>query len=283
MKCMKRSPGCNYNGEDLCISCDDPFVFRKGKCLIEGCLVYSNNGCKQCNYPFTPTKQNTCAIPHCSRYENGDCIACDQGYVKNSIGLCYREDPNCYLYNEGRTACNKCIKGYRFDSNGQCEYADEHCWDFTADGVCMNCDRIYFLDQYNKCQIRDPNCRSYVNGYCSQCKPYFFSQGAFCLANLKGCLDQKSIDQCVQCENGYNMVQGNKCVVNIDSVNWNSIDMDFFDSNTEQEQTDSHNTFTIGKGNKVNLKSCLSNHYGKIYHSSCSTNDANFQVDSTGD
>lgn len=116
-----------------------------------------------------------------------------------------------------------------FDENGNCEYSDEHCWDFDVDGRCNNCDRLYFLNPYGKCQLRDPQCSTYTNGYCSACKPYFYVKGGVCLANLKGCKTQVDTSLCTVCESGYS-IQNGICVITINRLSWDSIDMDFFDN-----------------------------------------------------
>jgi hypothetical protein len=36
-KCLKRLSGCNYDDNGVCCSCQAPFVFSNGQCIIYGC------------------------------------------------------------------------------------------------------------------------------------------------------------------------------------------------------------------------------------------------------
>lgn len=174
-RCVKKSPGCEYDCNDTCVSCRAPFTYQSGKCLIQGCLRFDDDGCYQCKYPFALTKQKTCAIAYCTSYnQNGHCASCQQGYALSSDFLCKLEDQNCAQYDEARTTCLSCVKGYRVDSQGRCQYADQYCSNFDETGICINCDRLYFLNPFGKCQLRDPQCQIYTNGMCSQCRDYYF-------------------------------------------------------------------------------------------------------------
>jgi hypothetical protein len=97
----------------------------------------------------------------------------------------------------------------------------------------MNCDRIYYLNPYGKCQLRDPQCKTYTNGYCTECAAYYFVGGGVCFANLKGCKAQQSYSVCLVCDDGYNLNSG-VCKAQITQLNWNSIDMNFFDDSTQE-------------------------------------------------
>ena len=94
--------------------------------------------------------------------------------------------------------------------------------------MCINCDRLYFLNYYGKCQLRDPQCVVYTNGLCSFCRSYYFPREGVCMPNMAGCKVQKSYENCEQCEKGYER-RGRNCVAKITKLTWNSIDMDFFD------------------------------------------------------
>ncbi len=90
----------------------------------------------------------------------------------------------------------------------------------------MNCDRLYFLNYFGKCQLRDPQCLVYTKGYCSSCSPYYFPKDGFCVPNLKGCKKQQSYSRCLACDDGYQISNG-RCVVSITRLDWNSVNMDF--------------------------------------------------------
>ena len=91
------------------------------------------------------------------------------------------------------------MKGYRVDYSGVCQYADDHCWDFSEQGHCTNCDRLFFLNIHNKCEIKDSNCAAYSGGRCIECKNYFYLHRGLCYPNAKGCLKQTNIKKCEMC------------------------------------------------------------------------------------
>jgi hypothetical protein len=274
-KCIKKAPGCNYDSSGLCCSCVAPFTFANGRCSILGCQAFSDTGCLVCSYPFQLTAQATCEIAHCNAYSNGTCVGCSQGFALSKSRLCVAQDPNCLNYNIEQTQCQTCVKGYRFDEDGRCEYADAHCWQFDPSGICMNCDRIYFLNPYGKCQLRDPQCSVYTNGFCTQCAPYFYVSAGVCMGNLKGCKKQQSASQCIECDDGYSIVSGS-CRTQITKLTWNSIDMDFNEGDSDSSVFTNHFTDT------TNLIQAIAVGSAKVFFSSSSLTGAQFQVDSQG-
>lgn len=182
----------------------------------------------------------------------------------------------------GAKGCNKCVKGYRVDQNGRCQYADEHCWDFSEQGHCTNCDRLYFLNQFNKCEIKDNACAAYSSGRCIECKASYYLHAGLCFPNAKGCIYQRDIKTCEKCESGYNLNSG-VCTPAITKLTWDSIDMDFWSGSSDKEVEISKDVFTAGKTNKYNLEGALSKGNGKVIYSSIITGRNCFQVDDNSD
>ena len=88
-KCVKKAPGCHYNSKDECFKCDAPFTHLYGRCIIKGCLEYDEEGCYECKYPYSLTKDRLCTIPHCLSFDAEDkCISCEKGYALNHKQLC---------------------------------------------------------------------------------------------------------------------------------------------------------------------------------------------------
>lgn len=44
-RCVKKSPGCEYNEQEECFKCNSPFTFDNGRCIIKGCLNLDDKGC----------------------------------------------------------------------------------------------------------------------------------------------------------------------------------------------------------------------------------------------
>lgn len=145
----------------------------------------------------------------------------------------------------------------------------------------MNCDRLYFLNPYGKCQLRDPQCKVYSNGFCSECSPYYFSNNGVCFANLKGCKVQKNYKLCLTCDSGYSLNNG-VCDVDITVLNWNSVNMDFFDDETQEKCDESKSVFNAKFTDSTNLVQAIAAGSAQVFYSSSSINGAQFQVDSTG-
>ena len=66
----------------------------------------------------------------------------------------------------------------------------------------------------------------------------------------------------------------------ITRLSWNSIDMNFFDDETEAEKTASHEVFSVGVNSKLNLVPVVANGNGKVFFSSSSLNSATFSLGS---
>lgn len=84
-KCVKKSPGCEYDLDDNCCKCNAPFTYEPGRCVIKGCLSVDEKGCYECMYPYSLTKAKTCVIAHCLSYDqNGHCSSCEAGFALSS-------------------------------------------------------------------------------------------------------------------------------------------------------------------------------------------------------
>ena len=99
-----------------------------------------------------------------------------------------------------------------------------------------------------------------------------------CYPNAKGCLKQKSIKKCVQCEDGYKLEFG-VCTVELTRLSWNSIDMDFWGGESDWEVEKSQEVFSVGKNNKVNLIQAIAKGKARVFYSSCAEGNRVFQVD----
>lgn len=96
------------------------------------------------------------------------------------------------------------------------------------------------------------------------------------MANLKGCKTQKSYSECLACDSGYTL-KGGACRAQITQLTWNSIDMDFSDGSA-----DANTTFTTEFTSTTNLVQAIAVGSAKVFFSSSSLADAQFQVDSKG-
>ncbi len=54
--------------------------------------------------------------------------------------------------------------------------------------ICTACKDEFFLNRNNQCQKKDPNCDTYVNGVCKNCKTRYFLHQYICFPYTVGCV-----------------------------------------------------------------------------------------------
>ncbi len=54
--------------------------------------------------------------------------------------------------------------------------------------ICTACKDDFFLNRNNQCQKKDPNCDTYVNGVCKNCKTRYFLHQYICFPYTVGCV-----------------------------------------------------------------------------------------------
>lgn len=121
--CLECSPGFSFDGDRTCTS--------------RSCLSYSvtTGRCSSCNAGFRLINE-LCVPTNCNGTNlNGTCINCLTGFVIDSSGFCWNQDP-CQTYNrEGR--CVSCQQGYGLNDVGACFV--RNCLYFDALSLCVQC------------------------------------------------------------------------------------------------------------------------------------------------
>lgn len=103
-----------------------------------------------------------------------------------------------------------------------------------------------------------------------------------CVANSKGCINQKGLKKCITCEDDYDLTDG-ICTQKFVVLDYNSIDMDFWGGDTDEMKAESSEIFSVGKTNKKNLDAVIAKGKGKIVYSSIANGRTSFQVDDYSD
>lgn len=165
------------------------------------------------------------------------------------------------------------------DSNGVCQYLDQYCSVFDPSGVCMNCNRLYFLNPMGKCELRDPQCLVYTNGLCSICEALYYPKGGQCMPNLKGCANQINSNFCTACLEKFTLKDG-VCIPTIKKLSWNDIDMDFFADDTAEGNSMAKSIFTMKFLPTQRLRPVIKSSAGFYFFSSSSINGAIYQIES---
>lgn len=212
-RCIQKEPGCIYQGS-RCISCASPFKpSQSNKCVIDGCIKYSLNGCLACNSPFQ-LQGNTCVISYCEVYGDNCCTKCSSGYYLSSQGVCVKADPKCASYLGDR--CQKCANGYQFNAQGLCVRQIENCAVISYE-QCQQC-LTGFQVVNGICVLTDKFCKVFSqqgNG-CQQCHPGYHTESGVCKLNDVSCAyyQESGFTQlCKTCSSGYILSQnGQKCI-----------------------------------------------------------------------
>jgi hypothetical protein len=101
--------GCKINGEEGCKECVEPFSIQESdkSCAIEACRTYDVDGCKVCGAPYTIQSDKSCKIDKCVKTDNKTCVLCEKGNVLLK-GKCFKEDPYCETYVVTNGTCRVC-------------------------------------------------------------------------------------------------------------------------------------------------------------------------------
>ena len=76
-------------------------------------------------------------------------------------------------------------------------------------------------------------------------------------------------------------MSGGRCTAAIKRLSWNDFDMDFFDSDDEEEFKQSKEFFSVGVDNKLSLEAAWGEGFS-LFYSSCSLNQFSVEIDSQG-
>ena len=78
-------------------------------------------------------------------------------------------------------------------------------------------------------------------------------------------------------------MDSNLCIPEITRLTWDSVNMDFWSGESDENVAISKDVFTIGKTNKLNLDAAISKRKARIIYSSVATGRKSFQVDDDSD
>lgn len=128
------------------------------------------------------------------------CSSCITGYVLQG-GICYKEYPNCFLYNQSTRQCRQCINNY-FLMNGFCYQLPSNCLSIDSQRQCTSCDAGYIL-QAGICYRSIANCLAYSGNNCIQCNSGFYVNFGSCVVIPTNCVDVAQNGTCLRCVDGY--------------------------------------------------------------------------------
>ena len=209
-----------YGGDFCNVTCDT------------NCNECSNtDNCTACIYGFYLV-DGMCCPEHCaSCNKTGFCLTCLSGYQVSDDGTCggcssgyYSSSGNCVKCLEkcksctGSSQCSMCEDGFDWNIDRCCPY---NCLECDSYGKCSSCDTGFFLNEEGKCD----SCKTgyYLDGgacyacisncgvceegsVCLECVDGFYLVDGYCCAGK--CNDCNSTSYCVGCENGYYLSDG---------------------------------------------------------------------------
>ena len=170
------------------------WLFKQNKVKCDAGLFYSEDGkCSSTNF---------CAKTKKDFY----CSECIYGYYLSDDGLSCTNDTNCKTANKETGICNICRIEYYFDlQEKKCILIgdkDEFKYCKVVDkGICIECDRFYYLDKNNKCSITQ-NCVMSKDSLCIKCEEgYYLGLDNKC-CDIEKCI-YSSNNICNECEDGF--------------------------------------------------------------------------------
>lgn len=202
-KCAKTDKKGQYCDE--CVS--DFYLSSKNKRCSDkfGCVYYEDNHCILCeNYLCHDLKSDLCLPKKIESYLNN--------HELNKFCI------NCNETNSEGTACRICDEGFFVGENGVCINTD-NC-DEAYGGKCIKCKDNYCLNEEKGCLSTDINnclkCENKVkyNSKCTECNPGFvLNEHNICLKCENGCKYCSDENNCLECFNGFYLVQENDKVI----------------------------------------------------------------------
>lgn len=240
--CTPISPLCKtYNiTTGICLSCYPGYYLSSGSCftgndpnLDVNCkLRGGNNVCVQC-YPNYYLSQNLSCIlsnPLCKTFDSssGKCLTCYPGFII-SDSTCIvpndsQTDPNCVNYLNAKY-CQQCYAGF-YVLNGVCSKINVLCKTYSViNGWCTSCYPGYSLTVGGLCDIsqnyalstNDPYCTVFSGINCLQCSNGYYLINGHCSQINPLCkIFNQSSGNCTSCYQGYTLDSQGSCSIAVD-------------------------------------------------------------------
>ena len=213
-KCIK-TENCYESSLGICQQCSRYYYLNKkeGKCVLQGENFYncreSLNGeiCEIChdNY-YLSGDGKCCKTNFCAEAGNYRCNKCEEGYyLSKEDEICTTEE-NCLKGKEDIGICLECNDGFALDfKDGKCKpntEDDDLKYCKSANGVCKECLKWYYLGEDNKCSS-SKNCSESENGICKVCiDNYYLGLDNKC-TDVEHCIYSDDKFKCQECEGDY--------------------------------------------------------------------------------
>ena len=157
-------------------------------------------------------------INYCEKTnEENKCLNCIEGYYLSRDQLSCTKEINCESGDNKRGLCNLCIDKFYLDLNDRkCKSYDdkkEHKFcKIVSRGICLTCNKYYYLDKYNKC-TQSNHCYKSADNKCTKCLDgYYFGLDNKC-TSIKNCIYSNN-DECIECKDNYYYHRQNKqCIL----------------------------------------------------------------------
>ena len=184
---------------DNCQTCiNGYFLGEDKKCSNSKNCSESDLGiCKKCqeNYYLGKLDNKCTTVENCIKSNfNYDCEECDDNYFANNNN-CIRDDirgetfKNCKIVYYKQDKCSQCKSNYYLNEEDYLCYSNQKDTNFykcskVSNGVCTECENLYFLGNDNKCSLIAGCAKSEDENTCIECLPNL------CKNNKKGTCEQ---------------------------------------------------------------------------------------------
>ncbi|KAL4507650.1 hypothetical protein ABPG73_012338 [Tetrahymena malaccensis] len=196
-QCFLGCSSCFGTLQQNCITCNDSYYLDDSSKICQkilNCDQIQKNSCLKCKDGYYINSNNAC-----SPCPTG-CLTCQS---QQSCQTC--DQANNYYFSQSSQVCNLCniSQGYSiiqqtclkcFDGCSQCKGPLQQ--------DCLACEDSYYLQKdSNLCQ-KILNCDIIVGNTCKQCKKgYYLNSNQQCVSCSQGCLNCKSGQSCLECDN----------------------------------------------------------------------------------
>ena len=217
----------NESDNNKCNKCKREYILSYNKKRCEHrphcSSVDINNKCISCEYPYTFNEGECVINPPCYKMENEICTSCQYYYkLDRKTNICQRdslyENDHCKIKNPNDLSiCLECEKNY-YLIGSQCYEIVDHClkesFNYYYTYICNQCEEGYYSDEisiYDKeekvwednirCFPNPSHCLKY-NKTCLECETGYYPYNGNCKEGLYHCVYGSSTE-CSECETGY--------------------------------------------------------------------------------
>ncbi|XP_066567230.1 proprotein convertase subtilisin/kexin type 5b isoform X2 [Amia ocellicauda] len=226
-ECHRSCKTCSGPGKNNCNSCETGSFLTAQQVCAEKCpkKTFANittGKCEDCTEGCTECTEKRQCLKCLSEEKvklyllDGECVnVCPSGYFEDDGNVCTKCSQECETCKDNSTHCLSCVKSYSlnkhsctkmcpprfFSRNGVCEHCPHNCKVCNDDGLCIECDPLFFFFE-EECVYECP-LGYYVETQSKEC--------LFCHDDCSECNGPEN-DDCISCTDSKALKYKGNCV-----------------------------------------------------------------------